>query len=58
MLMQARATVNMVGEHTGVMRGPNSRPRRLRDGAQCDDSPGAPDSGWISAAIKPFEPGP
>jgi len=25
---------------------------------QCDDSPGAPVSGWISAAIMPLDPGP
>ena len=26
--------------------------------SQCDTKPGAPPSGWISAAIMPFEPGP
>jgi hypothetical protein len=50
----AQVAVNKAGRQTGVM-----RHRSPANGSfQWDDRPGAPASGWISAAIRPFEPGP
>jgi hypothetical protein len=43
----------------GSITGARKRRNRLREQAgQCEESPGEPVSGWISAAIMPLEPGP
>src|SRR5262249_40895294 len=51
-----RQTRNVSGRFN-FLTGELGAPPRMADD-QCDDSPGAPVSGWISAAIMPLEPGP
>src|SRR5258707_474155 len=46
------------GTQTARLTIPSADPAGSIGRDQCDDSAGEPDSGWISAAIMPLEPGP